>query len=324
MKSARTIFFVALVLFLCACPAIGTIHFNDGLPHDINYVINDYVRVDYQTPEMYTTVNWRAGGFMDYPYWLRGYEHSRINVRGGSINELHSFDSSQVDISGGEIEKLRSHDSSLVNISSGTVWQLYSFDASQVYVSGGSMKELVSLGSSQFNISGGSVDSLGSNESSQVNMSGGSIHYLQGGGSSKVDISAGSIDGAICSVDSGQVNIYGGSIEYIQSHHSSQVNVYGGTIGGGNLALLDQSLVQIFGYDFAVDGQPFGYGELTSIFGGDIYYEPLRHLTGTLLSSELIDNDFYIGHDAKIVLVPEPTTLLLLGLGGLALRKRRR
>jgi len=92
----------------------------------------------------------------------------------------------------------------------------------------------------------------------------------------------------------------------------------------GRLLLSQIGTIEIYGFDFAVDGQPFGYGELTSIFGGSYVSETRRHLTGTLLSGELIDNDFYIGGSASIVLTPEPATVLLLGLGGLALRKRRK
>jgi len=47
-------------------------------------------------------------------------------------------------------------------------------------------------------------------------------------------------------------------------------------------------------------------------------------LTGTLLSGDPINNQFRIGNNAKIVLVPEPATIVLLGLGGLALLRRRR
>ncbi len=83
-------------------------------------------------------------------------------------------------------------------------------------------------------------------------------------------------------------------------------------------------MIQIFGFDFAVDGQPFGYGELSSILGGWPSDEPLRHLTGTLLSGELFDNDFRIGYDAKIVLIPEPASAVILGLGSLFFALRRR
>ena len=69
---------------------------------------------------------------------------------------------------------------------------------------------------------------------------------------------------------------------------------------------LISGVISIHGSDFAVDGVPFGYGELTSILGGSPWDEPNRNLTGTLASGEPINNGFYIGYDAKIVLVPAP------------------
>ncbi|MFX1265698.1 MAG: PEP-CTERM sorting domain-containing protein [Promethearchaeota archaeon] len=35
----------------------------------------------------------------------------------------------------------------------------------------------------------------------------------------------------------------------------------------------------------------------------------------------LTDNDFYIGYNAIIILVPEPSTLLLLGLAAVMVRR---
>jgi len=265
-------YFMALVLFLCACPAIGTIYLNDGGIHDIDYKIEDSLWVDYGTPGLYTTVNWLDGGKISDA--LCGYKNSRISISGGTVRNLNSWDSSQVDVSGGSIYAY-----------------LVSCDSSQVDIFGGSICELCSYHSSQVDISGGSISEFGSYDSSHVKISGGSI-----------------------------------SGEWLRSYDTSQVDISGGSIGVDALfELCDESMVQIFGYDFAVDGQPVGYGELTSIHGGHPYNEPLRHLTGTLLSGEFIDKDFRIGHDAKIVLtIPEPATVLLLGLGGLALRKRRR
>ena len=47
-------------------------------------------------------------------------------------------------------------------------------------------------------------------------------------------------------------------------------------------------------------------------------------LTGTLHSGALLNNSFSISTDASITLIPEPATLSLLALGGLALLRRRR
>lgn len=214
-KNVRTICFVMVVLFLCSPYASGTIHFKDGLTHNINYQINDNVWVDYQSPSMYTTVNLLAGASISSPYYFRGYGHSRINVRGGSIN------------------------------------------------------------------------------------------------------------GNFYIADSGQVNISGGSIgSNLHSYDSSQVDISGGEIG--ILLLSDQSKIKIFGCDFAVDGQSVGYGELTSIFGGIWGFEPFRFLTGTLTSNEPINSLFFIGENARIILIPEPASALLMVIGIFALRQRRR
>ena len=309
MKNVRTICFAALVLFLCASSgSYGTIQFRDGLTHNINYWIGDDVLADYQTPYMYTTVNWLAGGRIYEPYELYGYENSRINVRGGSIWWIRSYDSSHVNMSGGSIgERLYSYDSSQVDISGGSIsGALVSCDSSQINISGGWIEWLISIDSSQVNISGGWVDWLLTIfDSSKVGISGGSINGLNSRDSSKVDISGGSIRGPLHSGGSSRVDISGGSI-------------------GDDLELLDESMIQIFGSDFAVDGLAVGYGEITNILGGDPWDEPYRRLTGTLLSGELIDTGFYIGHDARIILIPEPATITLLGIGGLVLRKRHR
>lgn len=268
---------------LTSASSFGTIHFNDGGIHNINYEINDEVWVDYETPSMYTTLNWLDGAYTNF---LRGYENSKINIRrGGRVHWLASRDSGQVSISGGSIYELDCFDSSQVSISSGFVDELLSYGSSRVNIYSGSMESISSRGSSQVNIYGGGIDYLASCYSSLINISGGSIDELK-------------------SYDSGQINLTGGSIH-------------------GDLELWGQSKIQIFGSDFEVDGQPFGYGELTSILGRWPSAEPLRHLTGTLAHGSILDNDFRIGHTSKIILIPEPATLLLLALGNLLLRRKR-
>ncbi len=187
------------------------IEFKDSGTHDIDYTIDNDVYVDYQTPDMYTTVNLLPGGRLHYPFTFEGYENSRINILGGSTNYLGIYDSSQIDISSGRIigewwqeesgeivwheGLLESYDSSQVNIHGGLLELLYSYDSSQVNISGGEIDyTLESCGSSLVNVSGGDIDTLISYDSSRVNISGGEIDYtLESYGSSLVNVSGGLI-----------------------------------------------------------------------------------------------------------------------------------
>ena len=322
MKSKS--FVVLAVLFLCACPASALIEFNDGQINNIDYVVEEHVYVDYQTPEMYTTVNVLPGGNIEYLYHLEAYEQGRINVQGGSIFHLYSYNSSRIDFSGGKSGWINCYDTSQVDMSGGSIHlDIRSYNYSRVNVTGGSIGFMFLIyDSSKVNISGGEILFLKSYDSSHLNVSGGNIETLDSYGSNPVNIFGGSIEN-LRSYDSSRVDIYSGSIDkYLYGLDSSLVNIFGGLIES-DLALWDQSMIKIFGYDFAVDGQPVGYGELTSILGNNPWDDAFRHLTGTLLSGEFIDTGFLIGHDAKIILIPEPATILLLGLGGLFIKRRR-
>lgn len=209
--------------------------------------------------------------------WVDHYApatHTTVNLlEGGSINGLLlSYQSSEINMLGGFAgSNVQAWDTSHINMSSGSI--------------------------------GGDLEAW---ESSLLEISGGSIpHNVRARHTSQVDITGGSIGLGLWALEGSQVDIFGGSIiGWLCASGSSQVNISGGSIGG-YLALWDESILTINGWGFVVDGQPFGYGELTSISGGWWQDEPVRHLTGTLASGELIDNDFYIGHDASILLVSE-------------------
>ena len=118
-----------------------------------------------------------------------------------------------------------------------------------------------------------------------------------------------------------QVAISGGTVPRLNAYETSQVTISGGTILNEMKAGTtpgDESMITIIGSNFSVDGTPVDYGELTTIFGGYWYDEPLRHLTGTLASGDALDNDFYISGNSKIVLAPVPVPgAVLLGAIGL-------
>jgi len=138
---------------------------------------------------------------------------------------------------------------------------------------------------------------------------------------SQVNMSGGSIGFELFTWDNSQALISGGSIAYdLNTSGESYVEISGGLIGD-ELNVKDNSLITIFGSNFHVDGFPVGYGYITT---GTINELGMLtgNLTGVLNSGELIDNIFYIDPDSSIFLVPEPGTLILLGLGCLILRKK--
>jgi len=147
---------------------------------------------------------------------------------------------------------------------------------------------------STFNIVGGLVsDDVRVYDNSHVNISSGGIYTydLEGYQNSLITISGGSIARRLYIEDNSQAFITGGTIGDI-------IDVY------------DNSIVTIEGTGFN-----YPYGAITNSTG---------ILTGTLANGDLINNHFYVHDNASIVLVPEPATLLLLGLGGLLIRKRRK
>jgi len=159
---------------------------------------------------------------------------------------------------------------------------------------------------SRLNISGGHVDYLFAYDNSHVTISNGGANYLR-------------------LYDNSHMIMSGGSIWGMTAGGNSQVVILGGNIGHG-LALKNNANVIINGSDFAIDGSPVGFGEITSVFGGDIYDEPPRMLTYTPTTSEFGMCQFGIGETASINLVPEPGTIVLLvtGLiaGGFLLRRK--
>jgi hypothetical protein len=148
-------------------------------------------------------------------------------------------------------------------------------------------------------------------------LDGGSIggDHLEAWEDSLIYLYGGVITGELVSNGRSHIYIYGG---YVRDdtfvRHYAHMEVFGGRIGDGAhedyLIAEDNSSVNIYGWDFALDGQPVDYGELVSS----------GVLTGILSSSELINTRVYITQNAKITLVPEPTTLLLLALGAVILR----
>jgi len=203
------------------------------------------------------------------------------------------------------------YEDSIVNVSGGIIGnELRSFNNSQVDISSGSTKTIRSLGESQVNISGGTISGpLLPEDNSYIAMSGGMIDSVYAVHDSRIDVAGGAIENDIF------------------ASYNSRITISGGQIGsGGRFISTYSATITIEGLNFAVDTVPTGSCILTNPLGGS-HWDYSRNVSGTLANGESFARLCNIGFSGRIELieVPEPCTLSLLILGGLAiLRKRRR
>ncbi|GAI39887.1 unnamed protein product, partial [marine sediment metagenome] len=103
-------------------------------------------------------------------------------------------------------------------------------------------------------------------------------------------------------------------IGLMKVNSSNPVNLHGGVISNH---LRAASTVNIHGYGFEYDPLAGDYtgGQLTGFWADDTPFSI------DLFAGWMPGDGFYDTY-SNIVLVPEPATILLLGLGGLFLRKR--
>lgn len=172
-----------------------------------------------------------------------------------------------------------------------------------------------------------------------------------------LNVSGGTVSNFCHSADSGVTNIYGGNFPAtVSAHDGATVNISDGifskiqiafhatsTISGGTITDILEvygegngfNSVTIRGGIFDCDMHVMFNSQVT-IIGSGFNYDygeiPVKSgiLTGTLASGEALnvafDFDERTDVEPKIILeaVPEPGTILLLGFGGILVRRRRR
>jgi len=163
--------------------------------------------------------------------------------------------------------------------------------------------------SSQFKLAGGSILS---------GPPGGGVNVLGANDSSVVSITDGSVD-ALVLFGASSATMTGGSVPYVQVGGAT-MSFQGGRID--RIQVYDGGTVTVFGASFSVDGAPVPFGAVMPDFG---------ELTGTFLFGDPIDilftrRAFDGPGTGALVLVPEPSTALLLvcGLLSLVVKFRRR
>jgi len=140
-----------------------------------------------------------------------------------------------------------------------------------------------------------------------------------------VDMLGGALS-TLSTYDFSTTNIHGGEISWgIDTYDSSTVNIYDGTITAHFLGVRNTSTLNIYGGNLDVINSPTFYETSTvNIYGYGFYYdEVLGVLTGNLQDgSTFIFRELSPSNYSHLNLVPEPTSILLLGLGWLLVKRR--
>jgi len=172
---------------------------------------------------------------------------------------------------------------------------IHSFDSSVVNMHGGSTPNLWVHDTGSANVFEGWIDTVQALDASETSIKGG---YVDGMAVSRISTVRlfGGIVNSLSTYDDTTVFLSGGNLNYLRVREDSQVTfVAGEFILGDGLWLQDEELMG------------------TGILNGTWY-------DGTMWKTNILVNE----QTGTILLTPEPTSLLLMGLGGLALRRKRR
>jgi len=295
-----------------------------------------------------------SGGFVST---LNMYNTSTADLSDGSIFQLYSYNSSTSSISGGSIgNSVYSYDTSIVSMSDGSInWSIYSYDTSIVNISGGSIhSSLQTSGASIAKISGGSIGILHAYDDSTVNISGGQLaqttgSILQASDTSTVKISGGSI-GWLKASDTSNVTFIGQDFhlgdglsldgarvlgtgflsgEWYDDTHWT-VNITENAADATILVIPKSATPGDTNNDHIVDVTD--YNNLVAQFGGppgadsaDFNYDNFVDLDDFAIQRGNFGFGVVTAPEPEFgATIPEPATLSMLALGGLALLRRRR
>jgi len=132
---------------------------------------------------------------------------------------------------------------------------------------------------------------------------------------------------SVHSYDSSTFNIHEGDLcRGIFARDSSTVNILGGAISLDGLSVGDSATLNIFGGDFSSGNSPyFSESSTVNIYGYGFEYDGSWTLTGFLSDgSSFMFNELFASQypHLNLIVIPEPSIVLLLAFGGLSLRRR--
>ncbi len=142
-----------------------------------------------------------------------------------------------------------------------------------------------------------------------INMGGWSIGIIEDTDPIDIPETAGGVF-EITTASYSELTINGGEFYELDLHGESIANLHGGQIFGGLTVSNSTAWVNIYGYAFNND--PFPGSPLTGYWA-----------SGTPFSINLVDSTITTYDQLIFHEIPEPASIILLGLGGLLLRKRK-
>jgi hypothetical protein len=215
-------------------------------------------------------------------------------IDGGNYDTVDIFDTATVSMTAGSVGNMYIHNLGTLNFHNGTISGMQLWNSGTLNLEGASLTDIELFDSSIFNLNSGIFEGIFEAPSYiTININDGQVN--QGDGRLR--------DYAIA-------NIYGGDVtwEMLSLDGHAALNVYGGNV------------VFEHGFSFQENSQ-------FNVYYSDIIY--INEWDDIIIGYHLLDgSEFMLDqyNQAEIDhmnFVPEPTTFLLLGLGGLLLRKRK-
>jgi hypothetical protein len=182
-------------------------------------------------------------------------------------------------------------------------------------------------------VDGGAVNTIYLFNTSSLTMTGGSVsNLLRGHQNSSIAISGGTIY-ELYALDNTTVAMTGGMVlDDLAAGFNSTITVSGGSFG--RIRAYYDGAIYLVGTGFEVNGQSLSYGDKLSDFGtfypsipdglGSFLNVYSGTITGRLEDGSYLNQTFIVDAEgaADIFVIPEPVTLILLGLGAGILRRK--
>ena len=328
MKKLIVLLTALIVIAVTPISMAATVHFDDGRSHlfsiGSNYNYNDVFYLDrYVNNDPGTRLELVSGRYGDF----FAYHNAELSSRDCPVGNITAYNNSSIRISGGWVRDINAYNDSHVTINAGSIGGgvsgIYAHDNSVARFSGSFMAV---MGVFDFEVS----------DNAKAYISHGDVSYLRASGNSTTSIQGADIWMALTAEGNATVTMGIASVaNSIVASDNSTVTINGGVVEN-TIDVFDNSTINLHGANLKIDGIDLSYGDRLSDFATLVEYRPdgiiMDYYTGTItgrsgwvdMNSEfkIYNTGAYAG-TADIIIIPEPCTLALLGLGILVLRRRK-